>query len=165
MGFGGVLAAEFELRRLEQIQSILAMTQEFLDEQGIPVIIAGDFNSPAMIDWKLRDDRPSVSWPAIDAMHDAGFVDCFREIYPDPVTAPGDSWSQIEPLENEPRDRIDFIFARGLKPVAARMIGGSPHPLDDESFVDFGGACQLIPNQKDNAYPSDHMIFEAKFLI
>lgn len=158
-----VLAAEFEVRRLEQITRILKMTEEILDVEATPVIIAGDFNSPATIDWKLRADRPSVNWPAIDVMQEAGFVDSFREIFPDPTTAPGDSWSQIEPLENEPRDRIDFIFARGLKPVAARMIGGSPHPLNDESFVDFGGTCELIPNQKENAYPSDHMIFEAEF--
>ena len=160
-----VLGAEFELRRLEQIQSILSMTEQFIGEKSIPVIIAGDFNSPATVDWNLREDRPSVNWRAIDVMHEAGFVDCFREIYPDPTTAPGDSWSQIEPLENEPRDRIDFIFARGLKPVGARMIGGSPHPLNDESYVDFGGPCELIPNQKDNAYPSDHMIFEVQLQV
>lgn len=158
-----VLSAEFELRRLEQIKLILTKTEEILGASDCPVVIAGDFNSPSSIDWRLRDDRPSVRWPSVDAMHDAGFVDAFREVFPDPVAAPGDSWSQIEPLDLEPRDRIDFIFARGLTPVSARMIGGAPGELADESFVSTGGTNKLIPDHVENDYPSDHMMFEIEF--
>ncbi|WP_258934606.1 hypothetical protein [Nesterenkonia pannonica] len=95
---------------------------------------------------------------------EVSFTDAFRAVHPDPARAPGLTWSQIESLETEPRDRIDFIFARGLNVVAADHLGGAADASDtaaDEGFCDYGGPARHIPDQRGNAFPSDHLAVRA----
>lgn len=155
-----VLDQTHEKRRLEQILQVLEITETLLAGLDIPVIIGGDFNSPATVDWQTRSDRPSVHWPPIDALTNAGYSDAFREIWPDAVVAPGDTWSPIEPLDKEPRDRIDFVFTKGFVAREAVIRGCTVEELTDPSFQDYGGKCELIPEHESNAYPSDHQIVE-----
>ncbi|MCT1551973.1 endonuclease/exonuclease/phosphatase family protein [Brevibacterium casei] len=163
-----------ESERLAQVRAVLAETDRILAEApdggSVPVIICGDFNAPSTADWRARTDRPDVRWPSTDAVLDAGFVDAFRAVHPDPASVPADTWSPIEPLTvdgdaGEPRDRIDFIFSKGLDVVDAVVRGcvaeGEDYP--DTGFVDVGGRCRLIPHQRDNRYPSDHQVVEARF--
>lgn len=152
-------------RRLEQIQCVLAETGRILAARGeMPVVIGGDFNSPAGSDWQQRDDLPSFAWPPVDVLTDAGFVDAFRAVYPDARTVPGHTWSPIEPLEREPRDRIDFVFARGLAATAAVLRGADTgdEPGPKPAFADIGGVCRQIPQHANNTYPSDHQLVEVK---
>jgi hypothetical protein len=48
------------------------------------------------------------TWPTHVAVSNAGFVDAFREFYPDPILKPGHTWSPLFP--ETPQDRIDFIY-------------------------------------------------------
>jgi hypothetical protein len=41
-------------------------------DQGVPVILTGDFNSPSWRDWQGRS--PAVKWPVSDAPEEAGFA-------------------------------------------------------------------------------------------
>ncbi|MDN6379685.1 MAG: hypothetical protein L0K10_12225, partial [Brevibacterium aurantiacum] len=63
----------------------------------------------------------------------------------------------------EPRDRLDFIFSRGLNIVDSVIRGCSPEGLDEPGFVDVGGRCEHIPNQRHNRFPSDHQLVETVF--
>lgn len=108
---------------------------------SIPVIIMGDFNEPSALDWteatKYAADHNGVvyAWETTHRLLLAGFVDTYRQVYPNPVTHPGYTWpaaaksnQQQGPdgvvestgwLKNaDERDRIDFIFYKN-HPVAA----------------------------------------------
>lgn len=163
-----------ERQRQEQIAQILELTGQ-LAEPEEPVIIAGDFNSPATLDWTQRSDLPDYQWLPTDAPLKAGFTDAFRAIYPDAAAVWGDTWSPIEPLDKEPRDRIDFVFIKNLdvhtaltrgahvvgeKGYAAPELGGT-----SPAFTPIGSSASLIPDQAGNEYPSDHNIVEVQLMF
>ena len=88
------------------------------------MILTGDFNVPSHLDWTAATasthfDRV-VDWPATHFVQDAGFVDSFRTVHPDPAAVPGNTWSPLYPRRDgatgviEPQDRIDFVFVNGL---------------------------------------------------
>ncbi|MFE2657289.1 MULTISPECIES: endonuclease/exonuclease/phosphatase family protein [unclassified Brevibacterium] len=172
-GRGQEIADAEEAERLAQITAVLAETERILTAAGdpeMPVVISGDFNAPATLDWHARADRPNTRWASTDAVLAAGFVDTYRHIHPDPAATPADTWSPIEPLPTgdgggEPRDRIDFVFSRGLDVLDAVVRGcvaaGEEHPRS--GFADVGGRCALIPGQRDNRFPSDHQLVETRF--
>lgn len=153
-----------ERKRTAEAQQILSETQRLKAELGdIPVIVAGDFNVPTGLDW-TGAHRPQLQWPATQAFLDAGFTDAFRASHPDPATAPGLSWSQIETLETEPRDRIDFIYVLGMEVVTADHLGGAADDSDapaDLGFTEYGGTARHIPDHRGNAFPSDHLAVRA----
>lgn len=159
-----VFAQPGEQKRTAEAEQILAETQRLRTELGdIPVIVAGDFNVPSGLDW-AGEHRPALQWPATQKFLDAGYTDAFRSAHPDPVQAPGLSWSQIETLENEPRDRIDFIFVLGMEVISADHLGGAADDADapaDPGFTEYGGTAQHIPHQRENAFPSDHLAVRA----
>lgn len=159
-----VFAQSGEVARDRQAQRVLEETDRLLEQHGsMPVIIAGDFNVPSAVDWD-GGDRPAVDWPATRRLVDAGYADAFRTVHPDPRRAPGRSWAQIHTLDDEPRDRIDFVYVRGLDVLAADHLGGAADAEDapaDEGFVEFGGVCRHIPDHQDNDFPSDHLAVRA----
>ncbi|GAB3194245.1 endonuclease/exonuclease/phosphatase family protein [Nesterenkonia suensis] len=163
-GRGAVFSQDGEVLRDQQAQQVLAETDRILTEHGdMPVVIAGDFNVPSPVDWEAAD-RPSADWPATRRLIDAGYTDAFRAVHPDPARAPGRSWSQIHTLSDEPRDRIDFIYVRGLEVLAADHVGGAADDADagdDQGFVPYPGTCRHIPDHEDNEFPSDHLAVRA----
>jgi endonuclease/exonuclease/phosphatase family metal-dependent hydrolase len=131
---------------------------------GLPVIVTGDFNSPAHTDWteamvgKRRFLDLAVPWPVSRAMTEAGFRDAWRTVFPDPATHPGLTWwagrpplPDYAPGENDPQVRIDQIwFAGPVAPLAAEIIGETGRP-----DVSVG----ISP------WPSDHRAVVATFAI
>lgn len=157
-----------ERQRDEQAAKVLEETARLQAELGgsgpqLPVIVAGDFNVPSSLDWN-GSHRPAARWPATQRFMDAGYTDAFRAVHPDPDAAPGRSWSQIEPLGKEPRDRIDFIYLLGLDVDSADHLGDAADSDDapqDAGFTSYGGRCRHIPEQRGNAFPSDHLAVRA----
>jgi Endonuclease/Exonuclease/phosphatase family len=109
-----------------------------LAAQGIPVFLTGDFNSPSHLDWTpavdaVRADVPyPVVWPASKALVDAGFVDSFRSVYPNPVRRPGFTWTPGSPEGEkvEVHDRIDWVLSIGPATATASSVvgeGGNPN--------------------------------------
>jgi endonuclease/exonuclease/phosphatase family protein len=115
---------------------------------GEPVFFTGDFNSPSWRDWtpevvdeigwqpptvEHRGPRYAVQWPVSLEMEAAGFRDSYREKYPDPVTAPGYTWTPGHPKVG-PRDvfdRIDFVWAAGpSKTIGSRIVGDADDVTD-----------------------------------
>lgn len=159
-----VFAQAGERERTQQAEKVLAETERLEAELGdIPVVIAGDFNVPSSLDWDGQN-RPEVQWPAPQLFMDAGYTDAFRAVHPDPSRAPGLTWSQIEPRETEPRDRIDFIYVKGLEILAADHLGSAADATDtadDAGFSEYGGVTRHIPDQRSNTFPSDHLAVRA----
>ncbi len=120
-------------------------------DDGVPVVLMGDFNCPSHLDW------PDVAWPVTKAAEEAGFGDSYREARPDPAADPGHTWSPIHPAHEdgsgrpEPQDRIDYVLHRGLEVLDSRtFVSGDPRPWPDVSG---------------NAWPSDHAAVITTFTV
>ncbi|MDE6264772.1 MAG: endonuclease/exonuclease/phosphatase family protein [Paramuribaculum sp.] len=109
---------------------------------GAMVIFGGDFNEPSHLDWieATRDSADHhgvvIEWTNTKRLHDAGFRDAYRVVYPNPVTHPGYTYPSANPArepekitwakESDERDRIDYIFylpVNGLAPYEAFILG------------------------------------------
>ncbi|MFJ3232998.1 HAD-IA family hydrolase [Streptomyces sp. NPDC086787] len=136
--------------RLAQMRDTLGRIAESADS-AVPVVLVGDFNCPSHL------DRPDVEWPVTKAAEEAGLRDSYREAHPDPVTAPGHTWSPVHPFHEdgsgrpEPQDRIDFVLHRGLTVLGSRtVVAGTPLPW---------------PDVAGNAWPSDHAAVVTTFAL
>lgn len=123
-----------------------------VDRDGAIIFVTGDFNEPSWQDWTPAAHAAgrcpiAVAWPTTKAVTDAGFVDAYREIHPDPVRRPGLTWTPISRPDDpkDRHDRIDFVFKKGEVAVkAARVVGEAeatadvvvtPYPSDHRSVV------------------------------
>ena len=147
-----VMQREAQSGRTPQIKAITEAMKPYIDNAAnVPVFLTGDFNSPSHLDWVESTQAShcgvaSFQWPSTVYPTDAGLTDSFREVYPDPATNPGITWSPVY-LDNngraEPLDRIDFIFYKGGITVQS-----------SEAFVT--GSPKAEPNHADNEWTSDH---------
>lgn len=125
--------------RIGQLAKQLEQLQPLLDA-GIPTFFTGDFNSPSHRDWtrpavEARDLPYPIRWPVSVAMEDAGFVDSYRAVHPDPVADPGFTWTPGYPApyvtSAEVFDRIDFVWAAGeAVPMSSDVVGEDPANAD-----------------------------------
>ena len=152
-----ILALE-RATRLPALQPYLAILPS-LAERGIPVFLTGDFNAPSHQDWTEAavGTRPflryAVEWPVSRAVADAGFRDSWRVVHVDPVAHPGLTWwaarpplASYAPGDNDPQDRIDFVWYAGPAEARDSVIVGeveredvsisvSPWPSDHRGVV------------------------------
>ena len=95
-------------------------------EAGRIVILGGDFNEPSHLDW-IRETKDLydhngliIPWTVPLMLDNAGFVDTYREQFPDVLSHPGFTFPADNPLipverltwtpDADERDRIDYIF-------------------------------------------------------
>ena len=80
---------------------------------GIPVFVAGDFNSMSHLDYgEVGRDQYGVAidWPTSHVLTGAGFLDSYREVHHAIDRAADATWTPRFPLQSQ--DRIDFIYHR-----------------------------------------------------
>ncbi|WP_369368426.1 hypothetical protein AB5L52_42355 [Streptomyces sp. CG4] len=146
-----VEASERGTARYRQVQALVTALRPELASRT-PLVLAAGLASPSHHDWTSRTASAHsgvgrVRWPVTEALEKAGLVDAFREDHPNPVKAPGITWSPVRPQHEgggaEPQDRIDQIqFAGRLKVLEAHtLFTGWPRP---------------VPNTNGNGWPSDH---------
>ena len=163
---GGSLEEVIALEKSARLKSIVPYLEvlEPVIHSNTPVFLTGDFNAPSHADW-LEDmvgARPfltySVDWPVSRAVENAGFKDSWRTAHPNPKTDPGLTWwagrpplEIYAPGENDPQDRIDFIwYAGAARATSSELIGES-------------GAQNVTINV--SPWPSDHRAVVSTFLI
>jgi endonuclease/exonuclease/phosphatase family metal-dependent hydrolase len=120
---------------LSEIRPLIQKTEQ------TPIVIAGDFNSGSHLDWTERNkDRYNnlvVDFPASQFMSDAGFLDAYRQVYPNEVTFQGHTWLPV--YKEGLQIRMDFIYFKGEKlvPSTAKVIDTSPFgfPSDHGAVV------------------------------
>ncbi|MFF1872690.1 endonuclease/exonuclease/phosphatase family protein [Kitasatospora herbaricolor] len=125
-----VEAAEAGSVRRAQLGALLTAMQPDLASRQ-PVILGAALSSPSHLDWTAataasHGGAGPVKWPVTTALKSAGLTDSFREENPNPVKAPGNTWSPIRKLrgnEPEPQDRTDQVqYAGPLKLVEAHTL-------------------------------------------
>ena len=108
------------------------------------VVMGGDFNEPSYLDWQentkdLHSHNGVVAnWDCSLMLKNAGYVDTYREKYPDPVDYPGFTFPAANPSatigqlsfcpEYDERDRIDFVYYHRSQPIQllkAELVGPS----------------------------------------
>lgn len=150
-------------RRLPTIRPSLRAARALLD-QGIPVFLAGDFNSPSWRDWTPEmvgvryQIRYPIRWPVSLAVERAGFVDSYRKVHPDPRRDPGLTWWAArpdvpgwDPGAQAPQDRIDFVYAAGaVEATASSVIGERGSEISDLTV---------------QPWPSDHRATVSTFTV
>ena len=156
-----LLAAEStRSQRVQQAKAILAYLKEIGQLQAdIPVLIGGDWNCPSHLDWtvdtaRVYRDRRQLDLPVSIAMRDAGFVDTYRMVYPNPVQHPGLTWSPMnrgikgENGKLQRFERIDRLYvknpAKGWT-LQARSGAVLPEVWEDDA---------VPPSRRE--FPSDH---------
>jgi len=153
-----VLALERRVR-LRKLEPVLAA---LVGLAGMPAFLVGDFNAPSHLDWTAGAEadgpgaREPVPWPVSRAVEQAGFVDSYRAVHPDPARTPGRTWWAARPpvgddFTGHPRDRIDLVYAAGPVRAVASQIVGEVGARD----VDL----QLAP------WPSDHRAVVSTFRV
>jgi hypothetical protein len=130
-----ILSYNLSSGRDESVRAILT----YVRTRTEPIVLLGDFNEPSHRDWTSRTkdmfDHHGivVPWQTTKVLEDSGFVDAYRQIFPDEVLNPGFTWPSYAhgvastswtPKADE-RDRIDFIFHKGAGITAqfAALVG------------------------------------------
>lgn len=155
-----VIAMNLASRRHENIAQIIKDAQPHL-EAGEIVVLGGDFNEPSHLDWTeatanlYGHNGIVMPWHTTRTLEDAGWIDVYRQKYPDPVTYPGFTF----PCNNEniaekklawapdadERDRIDFIFIPRTPKLAVR-----------DAFL-IGPETMIVYGKRDSAKTKDRI--------
>ncbi|MEL4504046.1 endonuclease/exonuclease/phosphatase family protein [Luteococcus sp. H138] len=148
--------------------------------KGRSVLLGGDFNEPSVLDWTaatkdLYDHHGLViPWQSTQKLAEAGFIDAYRTIYPNPVTHPGMTWPADNPLARldqlawapkaDERDRIDYIFTSpmpGLKLLDAGIVGPAGSIVRNERRPDATDDVLSSPTP----WPTDHKAVLASYRL
>jgi PKD repeat protein len=152
--------------RDEQIGAFI----DYMKNETRPVLLIGDFNEPSCLDWtskqaNLYDHNGVVyEWTTTLALKNNGFVDAYRQVYPDEVVNPGITWPAVAtgvgstswaPLSDE-RDRIDYIFYKGANTTAtaASLVGPKGCYVRNAETTDGNGGD--VFEASNMPWPSDH---------
>ena len=120
-----VLAVNDASLRDDAIRNFVAAAKEDI-AAGRIVVLGGDFNEPSHLDW-IRETKDLydhhgliIPWTVPLILDNNGFIDTYREIYPDVLAYPGFTFPADNPLipinkltwapKADERDRIDYIF-------------------------------------------------------
>lgn len=142
-------------------------------EASIPVLVGGDFNTPSHLDWTLDTTRiykrrRDLDLPVSVAMADAGFIDTFRTVHPNPVQRPGITWSPMFRTSGgkaQGFERIDRLYIHepdGEGASDPEAIAAEGRPASAWSLQPIGGIVYPLVWEEDaipvvdRVFPSDH---------
>lgn len=160
-----VLAEEMRSSRPADTQAMLGILAPYLaNAEVVPVFLTGDFNTSSHLDWSAataarHNGVGHVAWPGSLAITQAGMLDSYRVIHPDPVASPGVTWTPL--LRDYPvPDRIDFIYYKG----------GSVHAIDSTVFhtaieTTVGSGESIAAVARGNTWPTDHASVVSTFRL
>jgi endonuclease/exonuclease/phosphatase family metal-dependent hydrolase len=138
-----VMASEGE-KRIPEVQP-LARGFGRLAAAGVPLVLAGDFNSASHLDWtaaagrKARPPRAAFEWPVTRLLADAGLTDSYRSAHPDPVARPGHTFTPGYPhpllRAGEIQGRIDYVWTANATVLKSEIVGESGNPDVDVAVM------------------------------
>ncbi|WP_455586429.1 endonuclease/exonuclease/phosphatase family protein [Bacteroides sp.] len=138
---------------------------------GYSIILGGDFNEPSHRDWieankDLYDHNGMIiPWTVTTLLEEAGFIDSYRRVYPNPLTHPGFTYPSDNLLiesskltwapKADERERIDFIFyqGKGLQAKEAIIFGPESSIVRGQRVAETSKDKFLTPI---GVWPTDH---------
>jgi len=93
-GISEISAQNLASNRDEQIGAFI----NYMQTETRPILLLGDFNEPSCLDWTAKQasiyDHNGVvyDWNTTLTLKNNGFVDAYRQVYPDEVLNPGITW-------------------------------------------------------------------------
>ncbi len=166
-----ILTSNLASQRDEALTVFIKEAQKDI-QAGRFVIIGGDFNEASHRDWTVAvkdsfDHRGCVvPWTSTIMLEKAGFIDSFREKYPNPVTHPGFTYpadcKQVDVSklawapDADDRDRIDFIFYyphKGIKLKNCVIVGPKGSIVRNQRVEECSQDVFIEPK---GAWPTDH---------
>jgi beta-glucosidase len=173
-----ILKNTLSSKRLDQIKAVIADAEKEF-KKGHSVIIGGDFNEPSHFDWvkstkDLFDHNGMiVPWPVSEILSKYGYIDSYRQQFPNPVTHPGFTYpadnaqADIKKLTWAPdadeRERIDFIFYKPEKSLILKNVvitGPKGCIVRSKREEDKSQDRFILPS---GVWPSDHKAILATF--
>ena len=175
--------AEIEKANNESLrdESIRLVIEDAKKSDADFVILGGDFNEPSHLDWTeatkdLFDHHGAVvPWDCSMMLAEAGFIDTYRSLYPDPVKYPGftcpadckdiDLKRLVWSPEADDRDRIDFILYapfEGLSLTDVSIVGPKGDILRGERVTEETSDPIIEPIA---VWPTDHKAVLATFTL
>lgn len=157
--------------RDDAIRLFLAAAQKDINE-GTLVILGGDFNEPSHLDW-IRETKDLydhhgliIPWTVPLLLDNAGFVDTYRQLYPDVLAYPGFTFPADNPLvpveqltwtpKADERERIDYVFYHpypGLVLEDAIIFGPQGSIVNSQRVENKSQDRYLLPL---GTWPTDH---------
>ena len=157
--------------RDDAIRLFLAAAKKDIDE-GTLVILGGDFNEPSHLDW-IRETKDLydhhgliIPWTVPLLLDNAGFVDTYRQLYPDVLAYPGFTFPADNPLvpveqltwtpKADERERIDYVFYHpypGLVLEDAIIFGPQGSIVNSQRVENKSQDRYLLPL---GTWPTDH---------
>lgn len=175
-----ILIANRKSRRLQAIEKVIADAKTEIIQNHI-VIIGGDFNEPSHLDWQketknLWDHNGAVvNWDCSIALYNSGFIDTYRDVFPDVVNYPGFTFpsdntdAPVSKLTWAPdadeRDRIDFIYFYPTKSITLKdavIVGPSSSIVRSTRSAEQSNDKFILPQ---GIWPTDHKAVLATFLL
>ncbi len=175
-----ILAGNRASFRDDQIKAIINDAKSEITNGAI-VLIGGDFNEPSHVDWdKNTADMRShngcvIPWDCSIMLEKEGYIDVFRQIYPDPVRFPGFTFPannqavELKKLvwaaEVDERDRVDFIYYYPHKNLILKDV----HIIGPSGAIIQGERVTKDPQSEDlilppiSIWPTDHKALIATF--
>lgn len=175
-----ILANTLSSKRFEAIKTVVADAEKEF-KNGHSVIIGGDFNEPSHLDWVKATKNlyghngMIVPWPVSELLAKAGFIDSYRQLFPNPVTHPGFTYPADNPdadvskltwaPDADERERIDFIYYKLKKGVNIKnvaMVGPKGCIVRSKREKEQSQDNFILPV---GIWPSDHKAVLATFEI
>lgn len=166
-----IMASNVASKRDEGIAAFLQATTHDLAQQRL-VFLGGDFNEASHLDWTaatkdLFDHHGMiVPWTCSRMLHDKGFRDSYRTIYPHPEKNPGFTFPadntavEVKKLAWAPdadeRERIDFVYFYPDKQLSLQqssVVGPSGSIVRNQREADKSNDRFLLPV---GTWPTDH---------
>ena len=152
-------------------------------DSGKQVFICGDLNEPSHLDWQANTKNlyehngVVIDWENSKTIEKEGYIDSYREMFPNPVTHPGFTFPTDNPAMDvkelvsdrkiDERGRIDFIYyspGKYIKKVQNAYLVAPYSDIVRGERTTYTGQDPFI--EPANGWPTDHRalltIFEKK---
>lgn len=126
-----VLVREMKTRGAEMRYIVWELQSLLKQKEKVPVLVAGELNAGSHLDWTERNKKNRfglvLDFPTSRIVEEAGFIDAYREVFPNEMSHPGYTWSPM--FKNVLHNRLSYIFynSPSIFPSSSKVI--DQHPI------------------------------------